>query len=123
MSIRICRHCRKDVSLSAIKCPHCKGKLHPAAFKAVLIGMVVSLLVAYGAVGYGYMSLRQAQEQLFCDISASIDGGEETCAVLCRDFCTGRGADSGFGLERVSAQCECTCSGCFDQPIKYERYP
>lgn len=113
MSLRICRHCRKDVPLSTATCPHCRGKLHPSAFKLGLLLMAAALVLAYGAVGYSYMTYKNAYEHAYCDQSAVIDGGSESCALICQDFCTGKGAASGFGLDRTSAQCECTCSGCF----------
>jgi hypothetical protein len=113
MSLRICRHCRKDVSLSTSTCPHCKGKLHPTSFKIAMICMVLALVLAYGALGYSYTAYKKAYSTAFCDQSAVIDGSSETCAAVCQDFCVSKGANSGFGLDRVSVQCECTCSGCF----------
>lgn len=112
MSLRICRHCRKDVSFTAAKCPHCRGKLNPQGFKIAMMCMVAALVLAYGGLGYSYMTYKDAYEHAFCDKTVFIDGSSETCAVVCQEFCTDAGTESGFGLDRVSAQCECTCGAC-----------
>jgi hypothetical protein len=85
MSLRICRHCRKPVSLKDERCPHCKGELKRGQFILVITIMAFLLLLALSAVVYGALVYRSAYEAAYCreNVYTRITVEQTRRAALC----------------------------------------
>ena len=124
MSLRICRHCRKPVSLAAERCPHCKGKLNREQFLLILTIMAFLTVLILGIDVYAVLVYRDAYEAAYCKqhIYARAAGPEDlSCGQVCEDKCTEKKMNYVSHLllttslrtdRQTQISCECTCTGC-----------
>lgn len=127
-AIRVCRHCKKSVSLDATSCPSCKGSLmKPVLFKLTLCAMIGVIVIVYSGLVGAYLMLENAKDQLVCKKPFyhrdTLPEDQATCQAVCTEACqekrsalTGSGTllSKGYATDSLSVtlSCECTCNAC-----------